>query len=106
MPAAAAQPENWKTVENRLSRIEEVLVSNSQVLAEIVGLLTKEPSQNDGLPDPIEALTAAIERLAEGVDHMKTEIVGAIERAAGNSDEPSDAENSEDEIHGAAPGKS
>lgn len=97
--------ENLKILNARLDRIETVLTSNSQSLAQIVGLLTKEPAADDGLPDPIEQLTAAIERLAEGVDQMKNEIVSAIEKAAGNSDEPS-GDNSEDQIHGAAPGKS
>ncbi|MCA3264986.1 MAG: hypothetical protein ING19_02860 [Azospirillum sp.] len=105
MPPAAADQENWKKLENRLSNIEAVLTSNSTVLAEIVGLLTKEPSVEDAGPDPIEQLTQAIERLAEGVYQMKTEIVSAIERAAGN--EPSDDENSEDAVHERrAPGKS
>lgn len=106
MPVAAADQENWKIVEKRLDRIETVLTSNSQTLVEIVGLLTREPAADDGLPDPIEQLTAAIEKLAEGVDQMKTEIVGAIERAAaGNSDEPA-GDNSEDAVHGSTPGKS
>jgi hypothetical protein len=97
-------PETWKKLENRLSRIEEVLVSNSQVLAQIVGLLTKEPAADDTGPDPIEQLTQAIERLVEGVDQMKVEIVSAIARAAGN--EPSGEENSEDAVHEGAPRKS
>ncbi|MFN7193787.1 MAG: hypothetical protein ACK5U4_20315 [Rhodospirillales bacterium] len=70
------------TLNSRLSILEAAALAQSQTLAQILQLLTA--NGGDG-PNPLEALTAAIDDLGQSVDDMKTEIVGAIVAKTGDA---------------------